>query len=345
VAGHAGKGRGRRGPTSHDVAARAGVSQSTVSRALSGDPNVSEVTRQRVIAAAAALDYTADAGARSLITRRTNRVGVVLSNITNPFYPLMVERLDLELARLGYGMILFRHEDSGDDALLGHVRSRSVDGLIFTSAVLGLSFADRLEESEIPIVFLNREIDDERFDRVVSDNVGGGRRAAELLVELGHERIALVSGPEDTSTARDRDRGFEETLAQRGRPLSPDLVTAGPYSHETGAAAFARFDEMKEPPTAIFCGNDVIALGVWDAAISAGRRIPEDVSVLGFDDIDMASWDAISLTTVRQPIHKMARTATELLVERLDGSYEGPGRRRVFPTELIFRRTVGPPRR
>lgn len=345
MAGQAGKGRGRRGPTSHDVAARANVSQSTVSRALSGDPNVSEVTRQRVIAAAQALHYTADAGARSLITRRTDRVGVVLSNITNPFYPLLVERLDLELARLGYGMILFRHENAGDDALVAHVRSRSVDGLIFTSAVLGLSFADRLEDSEIPIVFLNREIDDDRFDRVVSDNVGGGKRAAELLVELGHERIALVSGPADTSTARDRDIGFLATLADRGRPLPSELTTSGPYSHETGADAFARFDQLPDPPTAIFCGNDVIALGVWDAAISAGRRIPQDLSVLGFDDIDMASWDAISLTTVRQPLPKMARTATEMLIERLDGSYEGPGRRRVFPTELIFRRTVGPPRR
>ncbi len=331
----------RRGPTSHDVARRAGVSQSTVSRALSGDPNVSEVTRQRVIAAAQALSYSPDAVARSLITRRTQRVGVVVTNLTNPFYALLAECLDRDLASLGYRMILFRHEESAGGDLVSHFLGRSVDGLIFTSAELGLPLAEELFAANVPVIFLNRHIDDDRFDRVVSDNVAGGRRAAELLLELGHERIALVSGPAQTSTARERDEGFISLLTERERPLEEELRMSGPYSHQTGLDACHRLLALERPPTAIFCGNDVIALGVWDAAVSSGLRIPEDLSVLGFDDIDIASWESISLTTIRQPLKEMARAAAEMLVDRLEDRHEGEGRVLVFPTELIFRRTVG----
>lgn len=313
-----------------------------MSRALSGDPNVSEVTRQRVIAAATALNYTPDIVARSLITRRTNRIGVVTSNIINPFYPLLVERLDRELGDRGYTMILFKHEESIESELISQFVSRSVDGLIFTSAELELPLAPELHAAGVPTVFLNRYIDDERFDRVVSDNVAGGRRAGELLTELGHERIALVSGPPQTSTARDRDQGFLAALAERGMPIAEELRMAGPYAHRTGVEAAARLLAAKDPPSAVFCGNDVIALGVWDAANAAGVRMPEQLSVLGFDDIEITSWASIELTTIRQPLAEMARAATEMLIERLEGEYEGGPRRRTFPIELIFRRTVGP---
>ncbi|HEY0318798.1 MAG TPA: LacI family DNA-binding transcriptional regulator [Solirubrobacterales bacterium] len=333
---------GKRGPTSHDVADRAGVSQSTVSRALSGDPNVSEVTRQRVIAAAQALNYSPDTIARSLITRRTNRIGVVISDITNPFYPLLVERLDRDLGDLGYTMLLFKHEKSIERELISHFVSRSVDGLIFTSAELDLPLAPELHSAEVPVIFLNRYIDDEGFDRVVSDNLAGGRRAGELLAELGHRRIALVSGPPETSTARDRDEGFVGALSELGQPIAAELRMSGPYEHETGVRACRELLSLDDPPSAIFCGNDVIALGVWDAAISAGVRIPEDLSVLGFDDIDIASWNSIALTTIRQPLTEMAHASAEMLVERLEGSYSGAARKRLFPTELIFRRTIGP---
>jgi LacI family transcriptional regulator len=339
-----GKRGGKRGPTSHDVAHRAGVSQSTVSRALSGDPNVSEVTRQRVVAAAKALSYSPDMVARSLITRRTNRVGVVISNITNPFYPLLVERLDRDLAELGYSMLLFKHEESIERELISHFVSRSVDGLIFTSAELDLPLAPELHASEVPVIFLNRYIADERFDRVVSDNVAGGRRAGELLAELGHQRIALVSGPPETSTARDRDEGFMAALAELGQPIAPELRMAGAYAHETGVRACQELMRLDEPPSAIFCGNDVIALGVWDAAVSSGVLIPAELSVLGFDDIEMASWDSIALTTIRQPLAEMAQASAAMLVERLEGTYAGEARKRLFPTELIFRRTIGPHR-
>lgn len=336
----------RRSPTSHEVAALAGVAQSTVSRALSGDPNISEQTRERVVAAARRLNYSPNVIARSLITRRANRVGVFLADITNPFYPELVEGLEREFAALGYDLILFsegsaRGERDQVDQFLGS----TIDGLVFTSAELDFPLAERLARAAAPTVFLNRHIDDDRFDRVVCDNVGGGRLAGELLVELGHTRIARISGPPRTSTARDRDTGFQAALAERGVGCPEAYRRHGPYSHRTGFEGCRSLLAADPPPTAIFCGNDVIALGAWDAAVSAGLEVPGDLSVVGFDDIVVGAWDAIGLTTVRQPLGPMARSSAELLVGRLEGDYEGPGRALEYPVEMVRRRTAGPPAR
>jgi LacI family transcriptional regulator len=322
----------------------AGVAQSTVSRALSGDPNISEETREKVEGAARELNYSPNVIARSLITRRANRVGVFIADITNPFYPELVERLDGEFGRLGYGLALFgdtAHADEQEklDLFLG----RTIDGLIFTSAELGFPLADRLAAAEAPTIFLNRHIDDQRFDRVVSDNFGGGRLAGELLVELGHSRIGQISGPPQTSTARDRDAGFRAALAELGAPLDEALHRHGPYAHETGFEGCRSLLAAGPAPTAIFCGNDVIALGAWDAAVSAGVEIPRDLSIVGFDDILFGGWEAIGLTTVRQPLDEMAASSARMLVERLEERYSGAGRTEEYPVEMVRRRTAGPP--
>jgi len=337
-----GDGAPRRGPTSHDVARRAGVAQSTVSRALSGDPNVAEETRAKVVAAAEELDYAPDLIARSLITRQSKRVGVVVSNITNPFYPHLVDVLERDFSALGYRMLLFNEQEADEQQnLLELYQGRAVDGFVFASAVIGFPAAERLNEMEVPVVFLNRHIEDARFDRVVCDNRAGGRRAAEHLVELGHTRIAQIAGPPQTSTARERDDGFRSALVELGHPLAEELSLAGPYEHETGLRGCRQLLAADDPPTAVFCGNDVIALGAWDAAISGGLRIPEELSVIGFDDIEMTAWDSIGLTTVRQPLAEMARVSAELLVGRLSDGAGRDARERVFETELVVRRTTG----
>jgi LacI family transcriptional regulator len=334
----------RRPPTSHDVAELAGVAQSTVSRALSGDPNISEKTRVRVTDAARRLNYSPNVIARSLITRRTNRVGVFISDITNPFYPELVEGLEREFAELGYDIIIF--SDGATRTTRDHVEhflGSTIDGFVFTSAELGFPLTERLAAAEAPTVFLNRHIDDDRFDRVVSDNAGGGRLAGELLVQLGHTRIAQISGPPQTSTARDRDAGFGTSLAELGVEFDRRHHRHGPYAHETGFEGCRSLLAQDPPPTAIFCGNDVIALGAWDAAVSAGLDIPRDLSVIGFDDILVGSWSAIGLTTVRQPLREMACGSAGFLVGRLEGDYEGPGRVLEYPVEMVMRRTAGPP--
>jgi LacI family transcriptional regulator len=334
----------RRPPTSHDVAELAGVAQSTVSRALSGDPNISEKTRENVIEVARRLNYSPNVIARSLITRRANRIGVFLSDITNPFYPELAEGLEREFAELGYELVIFSEGAAPSTRNhIDHFLGSTIDGLVFTSAELNFPLAERLFAAEAPTVFLNRHIDDGRFDRVVSDNVAGGRLAGELLVRLGHTRIAQISGPPQTSTARDRDAGFAAALEELGRELDQRHHRHGPYTHETGFEGCRSLLAQDPPPTAIFCGNDVIALGAWDAAVSAGLDIPGDLSVVGFDDILVGSWKSIGLTTVRQPLGEMARGSAEFLVGRLEGGYEGPGRVLEYPVEMIMRRTAGPP--
>ncbi len=334
----------RRAPTSHDVAELAGVAQSTVSRALSGDRNISERTREQVVEAARRLNYSPNVMARSLITRRANRVGIFLSGLTNPFYPELVEGLEREFGALGYDIILFSESSArADQDQLDHFLGSTIDGLVFTSARLDFPLADRLAAATAPTVFLNRHIDDDRFDRVVSDNVAGGRLAGELLVGLGHTRIAQISGPPQTSTARDRDAGFVAALKQLGAKLDRRYRRHGPYTHETGFDGCRSLLTTDPPPTAIFCGNDVIALGAWDAAVSAGLEIPRDLTVIGFDDIPVGAWRAIGLTTVRQPLGEMARGSAEFLVDRLEGRHEGPGRVLSYPVEMVNRRTAGPP--
>jgi len=314
---------------------------------LSGDQRVKDETRLRVIAAAKKLSYTPNATAQSLIRRRSNIVGVVVSDITNPFYPVLVESLDRMFAGSGYRLILFNGHGTDERAdALRHLSSRLVDGLVFTSALLDYPFADELAALNAPVVFVNRYIDDPRFDRVVADNVGGGAHAARLLVEqFGHERIAVISGPSTASTARDRERGFRGFLEEIGRALDESLYCSGPFTRDTGVTCCQKLLSREERPSAIFCGNDIIALGAWDAAVSSGVSVPGELSILGFDDIPIASWSAIGLTTVRQPVASMAQAAAEMLIERIEGSAASSGRTNVFPTELILRRTVGLPSR
>lgn len=335
--------------TSRDIAREAGVSQPTVSRALRGDPRVAPHTAALVAATAHRLGYVPDAAARSLITRRAGTVAVVVADIANPFYPALVEALHDEAGRAGYRTVLFneRTDDRGDDGLEPLLRSGIVDGAIVATATLDDRTRALLAREPTPIVLLNREVDGAGRDAVVSDNRGGAALAAALLAGLGHRRIAHVAGPPQTSTARDREAGLREGLAAHGLTLDNDLRRFGEYAHHAGYQACLELLDRPDPPTAIFCGNDVLALGALDAARRRGVAVPGRLSIVGFDDIDLAGWESFRLTTVRQPLGEMAREAARALVRRLEaaaGGGEQPApRRTVFPTELIQRATAGPP--
>lgn len=325
--------------TSRDIAREAGVSQPTVSRALRGDPRVAEATAALVRTTARRLGYVPDAVARSLITRRTATVAIVVADITNPFYPELVEALHDDLGRSGYRTVLLneRTDARGVDALM---RAGVVDGAIVATATLDDRTRELLAGERAPIVQLVREVEGVGRDAVVCDNVGGAALAAELLLRLGHERIAQVSGPAHTSTARDRDAGFRAAL---GPTFDSTLARAGEYAHRAGYQACLELLDLPRPPTAIFAGNDVIALGALDAARRRSVDVPGALSIVGFDDISLAGWESFRLTTVRQPIVEMARAAVRALLRRIDGADDEP-RRTVFPTELIQRGTTGPPR-
>jgi LacI family transcriptional regulator len=331
--------------TSRDIARVAGVSQPTVSRALRGDPRVAPATAALVQEAATRLGYVPHAAARSLITRRAGTVAVVVADIGNPFYTELVDALHAGLGRAGLRTVLLNERtdvgaDAGIEPLL---RSGLVDGAIVATATLDERTAELIAREPTPVVLVNREAAGVERDTVVSDNRGGGALAAELLVaELGHRRIAHVSGPANTSTARDREAGFRESLDDAGVPLDPELCRVGDYSHRDGYRSCLELLDLPDPPSAIFCGNDVIALGALDAARRRGVAVPDALSIVGFDDIALAGWESFRLSTVRQPLADMALEAVRALVARVEGTADAPPRRIVFPTELIRRATTGP---
>jgi LacI family transcriptional regulator len=337
-------GRGRapvsgRAATSHDVARLAGVSQPTVSRALRDDPRVAEPTRRRVRDAAAALAYVPSRRGRSLATRATGQVAIVVQDLGNPFYAETVEHLHAALERLDLRALVLtdQREESADRLLDG-----GVDGAILASTLLGDTLPAELAARGLPVVLFNRALDDPLLDACVSANADGARAVADRLLSLGHADVGAIFGPRATSTGRDRERAFRAALADGGVALDAALVRHGEFSYRTGHAAFAELMTARARPTAVFCANDVIAIGALNAARTLGLDVPGDVTVFGFDDIAMAAWDVFDLSTVRQDLPRMARTAAALLAERRDDPALPP-RRVEIPAPIVPRGTHGPP--
>jgi LacI family transcriptional regulator len=336
----------RRGPrpssvTSWTVAREVGVSQSTVSRALREDPRVRPETRRRIKEAADRLGYQRAGHGDVPGSNRT--VGVVVAVLTNPFFPSLLTPIHDELRLMGYRVVLFAERTdipTGHEAL-SRLLDRSIDGVLVTTATLGSKFPDAVRERNLPVVLLNRYIDGMDVDRVIADNHEGGRQAARHLLGLGHHRIGVISGPSNTSTSRDRLAGFREILAEAGVELRPDLLREGPYTHQNGYQRARELLRLDQPPTALFCANDVISFGAVDAARSLGLEVPARLSILGFDDVPMAAWEVFQLTTVRQPLGEMGRAAARMLAERIeyDGDI-GPGREQIFATSLVKRSTT-----
>ncbi|MGW5644369.1 LacI family DNA-binding transcriptional regulator [Saccharopolyspora sp. NPDC003752] len=322
--------------TSRDVAQLAGVSQMTVSRVLQGSDKVAPETRERVLTAMKQAGYRPHAAARTMRTRRTSTVGVVVADITNPFYPQLLEAVGQALDAAGQRMVLWNAPDPGGESALRALDEGTVDGLIFTTVTEGSEqLADALRRGE-PIVLLHRGLDSLDCDQVTTDNIAGGRAVADYLVATGHTRIGFLRGPELPSTARHRERGFRDRLAELGRPLAEELTAQGGFAHDVARSAMRELLAQENPPTAVFCANDLTALGAVDGAVSLNRRVPEDVWVIGYDDIALTSWDSYDITTVRQPIAEMARTAVRLLLERVDDRSLSP-RKKEFPSELVIR--------
>jgi LacI family transcriptional regulator len=334
--------------TSHDVARMAGLSQSTVSRALRGDPRVTGQTRERVLAAAASLGYTPNAMGRMLVSGATRTIGMVVTDISNPFYPNLIAPLHDELAVLGYRMTLFTERLEGDDANgsqpLEHLIDRGIDGAVLTTSTLEGTVPRELLRRSLPFVFLTRVVDDIPADSVIVDNVRGAGLVATEVMRVGHRRVGAIFGPANTSTGRDRERGFREALAAAGLALAEDAVRRGSYTVETGQSAMRELLSLPDRPTAVVCFNDLVAIGAMNTALALGLRVPDHVSLTGWDDLPMASWQICRLTTVRQSMTEMARTAARLVVERAEGRAGAEPRRVQFEPELVLRDTLAPPR-
>ncbi|RMF05232.1 MAG: LacI family DNA-binding transcriptional regulator [Chloroflexi bacterium] len=325
--------------TSFDVADLAGVSQSTVSRAFTPEAKVSKKTRQKVFAAATKLGYQPDAIARSLSTRHTNIIGIVMAHITSPFYPYVLDKFTQRLQEMGRQILLFNAAAGQDvDDILPLVLQYRVDGLIITSATISSEMADVLARDGTPVILFNRYVLGANCSAVCCDNVDGARKIADFLLDNGHKRPAYIAGDANTSTNIDREKGFGDRLRERG--IIQWYHEQGEYTYQSGYDATLRLMQLAKPPDAIFCANDVMALGALDAARHAlGLRVPEDLSIIGFDDIPAASWPSYMLTTIRQPVTRMIDATLDLLLERLDNPKVEPALK-LIPGPLIQRNST-----
>lgn len=306
--------------TAFDVAKLAGVSQSAVSRVFTPGASASKRTIEKVLAAADKLGYRPNPLARAMITGRTRIIGLVVAYLENQFYPMALERLSRALQAKGYHILVFMAENHTDQVteVVKELIDYRVDGIITASVALSSDITARLLALGIPVVMFNRGQDDDRLAEVTSDNIAGARRATEYLIAGGHKRIAHIMGWQGSSTGRDRAEGFRQALADVG--LRPFGMVDGMYDRHTAAAAARALCGGDERPDAIFVGNDHMAFAVMDELrFGLGLSVPNDISVVGYDDVPMAEWPAYNLTTIRQPVNRMVSATVEALLGHLAG--------------------------
>ncbi len=304
--------------TSIEVAQHAGVSQSTVSRVFSEDsPNVAEKTRNRVLKAAHELGYRPNVIARMMSRRETNIIGIVMANMTSPFYPYVLDKFLQRFQALDKQVLLFTvAQGQLVDDILPLVLQYQVDALIITSATLSSDMADECARTGTPVILFNRTVSDSHVSAVCADNVKGGRMIAEYLIKTGHQHIVYMAGPANTSTNNDREQGFKTYLREQG--IRDWMRVQADYTYESGYAVATELMQSDTTPDAIFCANDIMAVGAIDAIRAQGLQVPDDISVIGFDDIPMASWGAYNLTTVSQDVKMMIDKTITILQQKLD---------------------------
>jgi LacI family transcriptional regulator len=330
------------------------VSVATVSRALNDYDDVSATTRERVLKLAEELEYTPTAAARSLVTKRSYVVGVVLStgvdhpDIQHPFFQEVLVGLKRRLGAGGYDLLLLANEESGNAfgtySYLQRCRHHRVDGVVLMGAEAGEPDVQKLARSTIPCVAVDLDLVGRRTGFVISDNARGAGLAIEHLHKLGHDRIATINGPTQTRVGMDRLVGYRQALERLGLPYRDDYVRDGDFYFESGSVAMQELLSLPEPPTAVFAASDLMAAGAIRAVEQAGLAVPADIAVVGFDDIQLAAMMQPALTTIRQNKLGLGSAAAEALLRMIerDGA-PPPGI--TLPVELVVRASSGGKRR
>jgi DNA-binding LacI/PurR family transcriptional regulator len=324
-----------------DVARAAGVSRALVSLVMRGSPKVSDVRRKRVLRAAEELGYRPNAMARGLASRRTRTVGVLLNELHNPFYAEIMDGIEEVAAEQVYGVLIGTagRRQRGEQATLDSFLELRADGVVLVGPRLSTRHILAVAAAT-PVVLVAREIRSPLVDSIKSDERAGARQVVRHLVELGHRRIVHVDGGSGAGAGSRRD-GYRQAMREHG--LAREIrVLGGDYTDVAGVQAAERLLESGDLPTAIFAANDLVAAGLIDRLEDGGVRIPDDVSVTGYDNTFLAALHHMSLTTVDQPRPDMGRRAMEVLVERMEGLRTAPVHARVTP-RLVVRGSTGPP--
>src|SRR5215467_13687730 len=331
--------------TIQDVARAAGVAPSTVSRYLNGQLRVSPATEAKVLDAVAELGYVPNATARNLVRRRSGVIGFVVPEISNPYFGAIADYVVEAVERHGRLVLLCSHRSQSvkQSSYIDLLASGAIDGMLYLGSFrsnerLAVAIADGL-----PVVVVDEPIAGlPPVSAVVMDDYAGGYQATSYLVALGHRRIAFVSGPDELGSVTERRRGYCDALVKAGIDPETQLNLPGHFTEQFGASALPRLLAAPEPPTAAFVASDYIALGMLSAAETHGIRVPEDLSVVGFDDIRFSQYVRPRLTTIRSPVERLAQTGVALLFDRMAGT-AGAAKTEVLPVELIVRESAAPP--
>jgi LacI family transcriptional regulator len=321
----------------------ANVSHMTVSRVLNRDPRVKQETRRRIQKIIDKLNYRPHPNARSLASKKSHLLGLIVADIRNQFYAELSRGIEDKARKAGYSVI-FCSTDNQPDSLktyIEHLNYAGVDGFIIASSRLNEPVVENLVLKRFPLVLVNRNIKSQKANYVVLDNEKGSLLAISHLISLNYTKIAAILGPSNLSTGIDRLNGYKQALRENNIPCRDDYVIQGPFTKEVGYEGAIKLLSMDDRPEAIFGGNDYIALGVIDAIDELGLKIPEDIAVVGFDDTEFASNKRINLTTVSQRKYEMGNLGVQILIDSIERKETDYQHRVVLKPRLIIRESCG----
>ncbi len=323
--------------TIYDVAQKAGVSTATVSRALSGTGYVSKELKETIMQVAREMDYQPNSLARGLVTKESRILGLVMPDISNPFFPAVARGVEDVANESGYNVLLCNTDGSSgkETDYINVLRSRQADGVIFTTSQVNPKNAKMLIDAGIPVVLADRRMSI-ACDSVVAENVSGAYKAVRHLLDLGHTRIGIITGPMGVATSEERIEGYKRALLESSVAVQHDLICEGNYRQHSGYECTCGLMKLPNPPTAIFACNDLMAVGALSALEDHGLKVPDDVAVVGYDDITVASVTRPRLTTVAQPKYEMGAVACRMLIERLKNP-DKPYQSTVLEPQLVIR--------
>ena len=325
------------GVTAKDVAKLAGVSQSSVSRVYFKGATVSQKTREKVLAAAKELGYRPNEFARSLITNRTKIIGLVMKGVQNPFYPQVLKQFTTAFKKLGYSILfVYTHNDEIQQEDIDTLLNYNVAGVIITDATLSLQANEDLFNNRIPLALFNRKIDGNKFYSVCCNNLEASKQIAHYLLEAGCSNMIYISGNENTSTSIEREKGFVTVLKENKVKYKKYISD---FTYEGGYKTIEKVVSQGKVPEAIFVANDIMALGVMDSLKKHHIAVPDEVKVVGFDNIEMSAWPSYSLTTWEQPINEMVNVTVDYLTAEIS-EYSGQTQNIEIDGRLIVRNST-----
>jgi len=326
--------------TLEDIARMSGVSRSTVSRVINGDANVKEATRTRIQALIQNINFQPNLAARGLAVGHTKVIGLVIPTgvaaiFNDPYILLVIQGVSAACNACGYSVMLWLAEPEYERRTIGQVLFNGlIDGVVVSSMVMNDPLIERLYESKRPFVTIGRHPTNDQINYVDVDNRTGAYQGVLHILRTGHQRIAMINGPRNTIAGQDRYQGYLDAMREHGLPIIPELVEEGNFSDTTGYRAMKQL--LPYAPEAVFATSDAMAFAAMRAIHEAGLRIPEDIAVMGFDDIAAAADSKPPLTTIRQPIQRTGSIAAEMLIDMIEHPNPIP-RQIVLPTELVIR--------